>query len=272
MWQPRVKSAGTIAAANRARHIRAWRTCIGRIGMDLAWAPAGGMAGLPAGTMLRGAVFRLSVRSGEPGRLACETCGAPAPAWIATRCRYCREAFGVPGGLEVVTALVLALLAARFGTEPAIAAFVLLGALGVGLAAIDVAVQRLPDRLTLPAYPAVAALLAIASAVGHDAGALVRAVLGGAAMAGGYLVLAMLGSGQLGAGDIKLAGLVGLALGWLGWRTLFIGASLGFVLAAAVGVPLLIMRRASMSTMISFGPYLLGGALVAILTSAPAVT
>ncbi len=128
-------------------------------------------------------------------------------------------------------------------------------------------VQRLPDRLTLPAYPALVLLLAVTAAAEHHPGALVRALLGGVALAGGYLILAMLRAGQLGGGDIKLAGLVGLALGWLGWRTLYIGASLGFVLAAIVGVVLLATRRATMRTAISFGPYLLGGALLAIIAS-----
>jgi len=237
--------------------------------MDLAWAAAGGVAGLPAGTLLRGPVFAMSVRSGEPDRLVCQNCGDPAPAWIALSCTYCRSRFCTPAAMELMTAAVLAVLAARFGAQPAIAAFILLGALGVALAVIDAAVQRLPDRLTLPAYPALAVLLAIASVVGHETGALLRALLGGLAMAGGYLLLAMLGSGQLGAGDIKLAGLVGLVLGWLGWRTLFIGACGGFVLAAAVGIPLLVARRATMRSMISFGPYLLGGAMLAVLISAP---
>jgi leader peptidase (prepilin peptidase) / N-methyltransferase len=71
--------------------------------------------------------------------------------------------------------------------------------------------------------------------------------------------------GQLGGGDIKLAGLVGLALGWLGWPALLGGAILGFVLAAVASLALLAARRVTMRSAISFGPFLLGGALLAIL-------
>jgi leader peptidase (prepilin peptidase) / N-methyltransferase len=235
--------------------------------MNLAWAAAGAVAGMPAGTALHGPVFRLSVPSGEPERTSCQNCAAPVPARIALRCTYCGTGFGTPFALELVTAAVLALLLARFGDQPEFAAFMLLGVVGVALAVIDVAVQRLPDRLTLPAYPAIVTLLAAAAIVEHDGGALVRALVGSLALAGGYLLLALLRTGQLGGGDIKLACLTGLALGWLGWTTVFAGAFLGFALAAVIGLVLLASRRITLRSSISFGPYLLGGALLAILAS-----
>lgn len=235
--------------------------------MNLVWAAAGAVVGLPAGSVMRGPVFRLSVPSGEPDQTTCRECAAPAPRWLALRCGQCGHRFGVPAAMELVTATVLALLLARFGVQPQMVAFALLGALGVALATIDVAVQRLPDRLTLPAYPALIALFAVTAAFEHDGGALVRALLGSVAMTGGYLLLALLRAGQLGGGDIKLAGLVGLTLGWLGWPTLVIGACLGFVLASVVSVIMLAARRITLHSAISFGPYLLGGALLAILAS-----
>jgi leader peptidase (prepilin peptidase)/N-methyltransferase len=77
----------------------------------------------------------------------------------------------------------------------------------------------------------------------------------------------MASGGQVGGGDIKVAGLVGLLLGWLGWRTLITGACAGFVLAAVVSAVLLAARRITRHAAISFGPYLLGGALLAALAS-----
>jgi leader peptidase (prepilin peptidase)/N-methyltransferase len=166
---------------------------------------------------------------------------------------------------ELATAAVLALLFGRFGGQPDLLAFGFLGALGVALSAIDIAVHRLPDRLTWPAYPVLIALLAVAAITGHQGGALARALLGGLALAAGYLLLAVARPGQLGGGDIKLAGLAGLALGWLGWPTLVIGGVLGFVLCAIVSLALLAARRISLHGAICFGPFLLGGALLAIL-------
>jgi leader peptidase (prepilin peptidase) / N-methyltransferase len=235
--------------------------------MSLAWAAAGALTGIPAGALLREPVFRLAVPSGEPDRTACPGCAAPVPSWLPARCGYCRRRLAVPWALELATAAVLALLLGRFGGQPDMAAFTFLGITGVALAAIDLAVQRLPDRLTLPAIPLLAALLAGAALAGHDGDALVRAVLGGLALGGGYLLLALLRPGQLGGGDVKLAALAGLALGWLGWPTVLAGAVLGFGLSAVVSLGLLAARRVNLHSAISFGPFLLGGALLAVLTT-----
>jgi leader peptidase (prepilin peptidase)/N-methyltransferase len=235
--------------------------------MNLVWAGAGAVLGLLAGAALRGTVFQLSVASGDPDRTTCSRCNGAVPRWAAVRCGHCGYSLGTPLVLELATAGVLALLLGRFAGQPDVVAFGFLGAFGVALAAIDLAVNRLPDRLTLTACPILLALLGVSAIAGHDAAALVRAVLGGLALAGGYLLLALLRPGQLGGGDIKLAGIVGLALGWLGWPTLIRGAFLGFVLAAIVSLVLLVLRRITLRSAICFGPFLLGGALLAMLIS-----
>ena len=235
--------------------------------MNLAWAAVGGATGLVAGALLRGPVFRLSVPAGAPDRVACPGCDAHLRRWPSLRCWHCGRALGTPAVLELATAAVLALLAGRFGGQPLTLALGFLGALGVALAAIDISVQRLPDRLTLPAYPVLIALLAVAALAGHDPGALWRALLGGLVLAAGYLLLGLARPGQLGGGDIKLAGLV---LGWLGWRAVLTGAALGFILAGLAGLALLAARRVTLRGAISFGPFLLGGALLVILAEGPA--
>jgi leader peptidase (prepilin peptidase) / N-methyltransferase len=236
--------------------------------MNVIWAAAGAVLGLAAGAALRATVFRLSVAPGEPERTACPHCDGPIPRRFAVRCARCGTSLGTPLALELSTAVVVALLLGRFGGQPDVVAFGFFGVLGVALAAIDIATQRLPDLLTLPAYPILITLLAGAALVGHDFAALGRALLGGLALAGAYLVLALVRPGQLGGGDIKLAGVAGLALGWLGWPALIAGAALGFVLSALVSLALLAARRVTLHSAISFGPFLIGGALVAMLTSA----
>jgi leader peptidase (prepilin peptidase) / N-methyltransferase len=235
--------------------------------MNLAWAAAGAVAGVPAGAVLRWPVFRLSVPSGEPDRTACPRCGTAVGGRLAVRCPECGGWFGTPLLFEVVTALVLALLCARFADSAAVVAFGFFGVLGVALSAIDIVVRRLPDKLTLPAYPALVLLLGLAAVFGHSGAALVRALLGGVALTCVYFLLAVLRPGQLGAGDVKLAGLTGLALGWLGWPVLILGAALAFVLSGVVSLGLLAARRISLRDSICFGPFMLGGALIAILVS-----
>lgn len=233
--------------------------------MDVAWVTGGAVAGLAAGAALRGLVFRQSVPYGAPHRTLCPNCSAAVRWWSPVRCAGCRGPIGGSMLLVPATAAVLALLLARFAGRPEVVAFAFLGVLGVALAAIDLRVQRLPDRLVLPAYPVLIALLGVAALVQRDGGALLRALLGGLAMGGVFLVLALLRAGQLGGGDIKAAGLVGIALGWLGWPAVVLGASLGFVLMAVASLALLAARRITLRDSISFGPFLLGGALVAVL-------
>lgn len=230
--------------------------------MNYGWAIAGGVAGIPIGAAMRGIVFRNAVPSGEPLRTACPGCGHTPRRW-RVRCASCRSWFGVPGVIELSTAVVLALLLGRFAGQWDVAAFAFLGVLGVALATIDVAVRRLPDRLTLPAYPVLAVLLAAAASATGDLPALGRALLGGLALAAAYYVLALVRPGQLGGGDIKLAGLLGIALGWLGWPILVLGAAAGFLLFSLVSLGLLAARRITLRSHIAFGPFMLTGAFLA---------
>ena len=238
--------------------------------MNLAWAVGGAIAGLAAGAALRGPVFRLSVPAGSPDQTACPRCATRLHPWFAIRCAQCRSSLGRPAVLEVATAAVLALLLGRFGGQPEVIAFGFLGVLGVALAAIDVAVHRLPDRLTLPAIPVTIALLAVAAVIGHDPGRLLRAVLGGLAMMAVFLVLALARPGQLGGGDIKLAAPLGVALGWLGWPAVLFGAALGFLLGGLAGLVLLALRRVTLRSQLAFGPFMLCGALLGTLAASGA--
>jgi leader peptidase (prepilin peptidase)/N-methyltransferase len=175
--------------------------------------------------------------------------------------------------LTLGTGLACAAMAMRFGPSPALPAFCYLAGIGVPLAVIDVRCQRLPDVLTLPSYPVVLALLGFAALLlpggaGHFLGALAGLVLAW----GVFLLQVLIYPAGLGWGDVKLSGLLGLYLGWLGggWLdqgALVAGLFLGYLFAAAAGLALIVARRASRKSRLPFGPYLLGGALTAILLS-----
>lgn len=70
--------------------------------------------------------------------------------------------------------------------------------------------------------------------------------------------------GGMGAGDLKLAGVLGLVLGYLSVAALLVGAAAGFVFGAVVGVLLMATGAASRKTAIPFGPFMIGGAVFAI--------
>jgi leader peptidase (prepilin peptidase) / N-methyltransferase len=75
--------------------------------------------------------------------------------------------------------------------------------------------------------------------------------------------------GGMGFGDVKLAGLLGLYLGWLGWSSVWVGAFAGFLLGGLAGGGLLLAGRANRRTTIPFGPAMLAGALLALFVTGP---
>jgi leader peptidase (prepilin peptidase) / N-methyltransferase len=166
--------------------------------------------------------------------------------------------------VTVLAALALGGVGAGVGWQPALPAYLLLAAIGLPLAVIDADCHRLPDRLTLPLYPAGIVLLAAASVARHDAGALARAVLAAATVFVAFLATALASPDSLGFGDVKLAGALGLFLGWLGWSVLLLGLVTGFVIGAGAALVLLAGRRAGWRSEVAFGPALLAGALLAV--------
>ena len=175
------------------------------------------------------------------------------------------------------TALFFALVALQFASrgapgEPqasaalwALPAFLFLAAVSVALAAIDIGVRRLPDRIVLPSIVVGVVLLGIAGIGDGDWVQLVRAVAGGAALFVFYLALVLAYPRGMGFGDVKLAALLGLYLGWTGWDALVVGAVAAFLLGGVFTAVLVLLRRADRATSIPFGPWMLLGAWVGIL-------
>jgi leader peptidase (prepilin peptidase)/N-methyltransferase len=130
------------------------------------------------------------------------------------------------------------------------------------LLATDLDQRLLPDVLTLPLIP-FALLFALSGAnplVGH---ALVPAVVAAIVIpAVLYLPSLLFGAGAFGLGDVKLLVTVGLMSG--AYRAVA-GTVAGVLLAGAVTVLLLVTRRVGLKSFIPFGPFLILGALWAIL-------
>jgi leader peptidase (prepilin peptidase)/N-methyltransferase len=155
------------------------------------------------------------------------------------------------------------------GLRPATLALAWSAAAGIVLASVDLAVHRLPDRVTFPAYAVCTAALVADAAVLGSWGALVRALVAAAAAFGGAALLAAASPEGLGFGDVKLLALLGLVLGWGGWGVLLAGIFLGLLAGALVSLVLLATRRAGWRTAVPFGPPLLAGAVVALAVAGP---
>ena len=195
----------------------------------------------------------------------------PVAGWLRRRgrCRDCGEPFGRWYlAAELVTAVSFAALALRLGFSPVLPAFCYLAAVGVALAIIDIQHKRLPDALTLTSYPVALVLLGLAALGTADGGRhVLDALIGMAAVGLFYLLQALIYPAGMGWGDVKLSGLIGLYLGWLGAAVTVEGVLAGYLVAAATGIGLLVARRATRKSHIPFGPFMLAGALIAIVAS-----
>jgi leader peptidase (prepilin peptidase)/N-methyltransferase len=169
-----------------------------------------------------------------------------------------------PVVLAVGTAALFALAVLRFGAAPEVAAYLVAAGAGVLLAVVDLQHRLLPDRVVLPTIATVAVLLGLAAAVDGTVAPLVRALLGGVVLFVVFFGLALLSPASLGMGDVKLAALLGLVLGWLGWPAVLLGALAGFVLQSVLSLGLLATRRIGLKGHLPFGPAMLAGAAVVV--------
>jgi leader peptidase (prepilin peptidase)/N-methyltransferase len=143
-------------------------------------------------------------------------------------------------------------------------AFLYLGAISVALLLIDLDTRRLPNVIVLPGYIAGIVLLAAAAVLRLEFFPLLTSAIGAMALFAFYLLLALIRPGGMGLGDVKLAGVLGLFLGWIGLGSLLVGAFAAFLLGGIFSIALMITKRAGRRTAIPFGPWMLGGCWVGV--------
>jgi leader peptidase (prepilin peptidase)/N-methyltransferase len=249
-----------------------------------------GAFGLLIGSFLNVVVYRVPAgKSIVSPPSSCPNCGAgirpydniPVISWLVLRgkCRDCGNPISARYPLvELATGILFAVTSWRFSAaiiEPApvgatigailvLVAFLYLAAIGVALLLIDVDTHRLPDALVLPSYIVGGVLLLGAAIASGDWDAALRALIGAVALFVAYYLMAFAYPGGMGFGDVKLAGVLGLYLGWLGWGTLIVGAFSAFLLGGVFSIALLITRRATRKSGIPFGPWMIVGAFLGI--------
>ena len=240
--------------------------------MDLGVATA--LVGAACGPALARGAYQMSVDAGTPARHRCAQCGAPLPAgWIRFalwpgRCAQCREPLGQRVWLAAIAGAVAGFAVGhRLGNDPAVVAFLAFALGCVLLAFIDVAVRRLPDQLTAPSAVLGVVGLGTAAYLGRDMTPLLRGLIGAALTGGLFLGLAWIkpdGEGMA-LGDAKLAALLGLFLGYLSASTLVLGIIAGTASAAVFALVMLGTGRMDRKSALAYGPFLILGALVAVL-------
>jgi leader peptidase (prepilin peptidase) / N-methyltransferase len=234
--------------------------------VGVAFAAIAFLPGLAFGSFLNVVAARVPLQRSvvNPGS-ACMACGTPL-AWydniplvsfalLRGRCRHC--AAKIPWRyplVEGVTALLVAACVLVFGltADALVAAFFC--AVLVAISATDVEHRIIPNRIVLPA----AAVVLAANTMLHPSGEWAVAGLGAALF---LFVAALAYPGGMGMGDVKLALLLGFALG----RTVPVALMVGMISALVPAVVLYARHGSAARKMrIPFGPFLAFGGVVAL--------
>ncbi len=242
-----------------------------------------GVLGLAVGSFLNVVVYR--VPRGEsvvrPGS-HCPSCDAPILArdnvpvvsWIVLRgrCRHCGARISSRYVvLETLTGATFAAVAARMGPTAALPA--MLAAVGAltALAAIDLERLILPKRVVYPGLLAVTLLLVGAALVD---GSWSRLGVAAGCAVGWFVVFFVINLAvprALGFGDVRLAPLLGVTLGWFGWRYAVVGFFGANVVGLLVGLALIVAGRMHRGQPIPYGVFLAVGTVATVLAGPTAV-
>jgi len=182
-----------------------------------------------------------------PKELYADVAALPGLAWRTAL------ASGVSAGL----------VGARVGWHPALLFLLYLVPVCVALAVIDWRTRYLPTRLVAPSYVVVGVLVVLASLLTSDWGALRSSAIGWVTAYAFFALLWLLPGGGMAYGDVRLAGVLGMALGWLGLPELFLGLYTGFLLGGVVGL-VLSRLRVFHHRHTPFGPHMVLGALLGV--------
>lgn len=177
---------------------------------------------------------------------------------------------------ELVMAATFAAVVAGLGWHPATPAVLVLAAALVTLAAVDLRVYRIPDRINFPSMAVSFAAIALAALVDGTPETILGAAIGGVLYAGMLFVAHLISPRGMGWGDVKLAWLMGFFLGWFGYegggvgdqllgpfRAVLVGAAAGSVLGVVSGLAYAVVRR-STKAVFPYGPSLAAGCLIAV--------
>lgn len=171
--------------------------------------------------------------------------------------------------LNVVTAVLCGLTVWRLGLASELLAVFAFIVGGVLLAVIDWTAKRLPTRLVYLTLVGVAVGLLFAAVLEWDWRPLATAVAGAFLFVNAFALAYLLGRHVFGMvlvgfGDVRLAGVIGLLLGWYGLKWVLYGALVGNLLMLVVAITVCIHQR-KLLLRFSFGPSLIAGAWLVVM-------
>lgn len=234
--------------------------------------------GLAIGSFLNVVIHRVPARESLLPGSACPSChtqiaardNVPVFSWLLLRgrCRTCRAPISPRYPLvEILTAAVFAAVGATFGADWRLPAFLVFAAGLVAVAFIDLELFIIPNRILTATLVFGGPLLLVAAAADDRWRDARSAVLGAILGFGLLLLIHVVNPRGMGMGDVKLAGMEGLFLGFLGVGRILVGLFLGFLLGSVIGIALIATKVRSRKDHIPFGPFLAAGALLAVIAS-----
>lgn len=205
-------------------------------------------------------------------RSTCPQCGHRIAVWenipiisylfLLGQCSQCHTRISLRYPvIEAITALMSGLIAWQYGFGFATIAILCFVWALIALAVIDLDTQLLPDDITLPLIWT-GLLFNLNNGFTDIESAIIGAVAGYVSLWTIYWCFKLAtGKEGMGYGDFKLLSAIGA---WLGWSMLPLVILLSSLVGALVGVGLIIAARLNKNIPIPFGPYLVGGALIAL--------
>lgn len=255
--------------------------------VDSVWVPLAVLVpiavvyGLLVGSFLNVAIHRVPAgRSVLRPRSACPQCHTPIGArdnvpvvsWVVLRgrCRTCGATIGARyPAVELLTGAAFGLVAVRFGAAWELPAFCAFVAGLIAVSAVDLDCRRVPTRILQATAAVGLPWLVLDAALAADPWPAIRIALGAAGSYGLLFAVHLASPRGLGFGDVRLAGLIGAFLGWLGPLHPALGLVAGFFLGSLAGVAVLVSGRGGRRTALPFAPFLAAGAVLVVVLGDP---
>jgi leader peptidase (prepilin peptidase) / N-methyltransferase len=160
-------------------------------------------------------------------------------------------------------------LAVHFGTDMVLVPLAVFFSVLVTVSVTDLSYRLVPRWLLYWSLFLMVPLLVIASAVDHQWGRLLSAAVGGAAAFTVFFAIWWLVPRGMGFGDVRLAGVIGMATGYLGLVHAYLGFLTGFLVGLGFGVVVMVVSASGRKTRIPFAPALAVGAVVSVFFGSP---
>lgn len=235
--------------------------------MDYFWYTYVFIIGSIIGSFLNVCIYRIPDKESIViGRSHCTSCGHELSfkemipifsyLFLGGKCRCCKAHVSLQyPAVELLTAILYLLSVIRFGYSFYTLLLCIFISVLIVIAGIDAHTKLIPDILNL--WILTLGILHILS----DSSFFGEGILGFVIVSVPMLAISVF-TGGFGGGDIKLSAVCGL---FLGWKLILLGFFFGCITAALWGTFLILKKKASKKSAISFGPFLATGFILSAL-------